>query len=108
LNVRLVVWIERRVLAAQRAHLLDDRAHRRRERQCLRGRLHAQRDAHEQRVAEIAPQPRQRLAQRRLRDVEQARRAGEAVLAQQNVEHPQVMQVDLPGITARNAVHIHR
>ena len=80
--------------------LLENRGDRRLQLERLRRRLHLQRDAHEQRIVEIAPQPRQRLAQRRLRDVERQRGAREAVFAQQNVEHPQVMQVELAIIPA--------
>jgi hypothetical protein len=98
--------VERRVFAPQRPHLLEDRPYRPLQLQCLRRRLHAQRDPHEQRVLEIAAQMRQRLAQRRLGHVEHARRAREAVLAQQNLQHLQVMQVGLSFITARNSGHI--
>ena len=87
--------IERDVLAAQRLHPLQDRPHRRLQLQRLGRRLHAQRHAHEQRIVEIAAQARQRLAQGRLGDVERARRPRQAVLAQQDVEHLQVMQVRL-------------
>ena len=98
--------IERDVLAAQRSHPLQDRAHRRLQLQRLGRRLHAQADAHEQRIVEMAAQVRQRLAQRRLRDVELARRARQPVLAQQDVEHPQVVQ--LRSIISWNGGHINR
>ena len=73
----------------------------------LRRRLHAVRDAHEQRVVEIAPQPRQRLAQRRLGDVEHLGGARQAALAQQYVQHPQMLQIQLRGITIGNVFYIH-
>jgi hypothetical protein len=98
--------VERDVLAAQRLHALEDRTHRRLQLQRLRRRLHPQRHAHEQRIVEIAAQARQRLAQGRLRDVECARRPRQAVLAQQHIEHLQVMQVGFPFIAGENSGHI--
>jgi hypothetical protein len=94
------------MLAAQRAHAIEDRPYRRLQLQRLGRRLHAQRHAYEQRVAEIAAQPRQRLAQGRLGDVERPRRPRQAVLAQQDFQHLQLVQVELAFITLRNGGHI--
>jgi hypothetical protein len=89
------------------AHAVEHVAHRRSERQRLRGRLHSKRHAHEQRIVEIAAQPCQRLAERRLGDVEHARGLGQAPLAKQHVKHLQVLQLELASITGRNGEHIH-
>ena len=87
------------MLGAQRPHAFQDRPNRSLQLQRLGRWLNAQRHAHEQRVVEIAAQPPQRLAQRRLCDIERPRRPRQAVLAQQHVQHLQMMQVGLAFIT---------
>ena len=93
------------MIAAQREHAFENGRDRRLQFHRLGRRLHLQRHPHEQRIIEITPQPRERLAQRRLRDVKRLRRPRQAVFPQQHVEHQQVVQVELIMI-ARNSSHI--
>ena len=91
--------IERHVLGAQRTHAVEHGANRRLETQRLGRRLHAKRYAHEQRIVEIAAQPRQGLAERRLGDAKHPRRPRQASLTQQDLKHLQMMQIELACIT---------
>ncbi|MGN5476032.1 hypothetical protein ACTMU2_00455 [Cupriavidus basilensis] len=61
--------------------------------------------AHEQGIAEIDAQPCQRLAQRRLRQVEHPRRLGQAAFGQQHIKHLEVMQAEIVFMALRNSVH---
>jgi hypothetical protein len=58
------------------------------------GRLHAARAAEEQLVAQHRAQPRQRVGDRRLGQVQPLRRAGDVPFARHRVEHPQQVEVE--------------
>src|SRR6185437_16200614 len=91
--------IENHMVPAQGTHFVEHVADRLRERERLRRRLHPMRYANEQWVIEIAPQTRQGFAERRLRHIEHLGGAGQAALAQQYVEHPYMLEIEVGGIT---------
>jgi hypothetical protein len=68
-------------------------------------RLHPVSGPHEQRVAEVAAQLRQRLAERGLRDSEHGRGSREVALAQQDLEGAQLPKIDFQCIPLGNPAH---
>jgi hypothetical protein len=58
--------------------------------------------AHQQRIAKVQPQPRQRLAQGRLRSVEQGGCSRQAALAQHHLQQVQVAQLQIHKIRVRH------
>jgi hypothetical protein len=58
--------------------------------------------AHQQRIAKLQPQPRQSLAQGRLRRVEQGSRARQAALAEHDLQQMQIAQLHIHEILFRH------
>src|SRR5207248_11164552 len=71
----------------------------------MRGRLHPGRAADKQIVGEEAPEPRQRVAHRRLRQADAAGGAGHGTLAHQRVESFEEVEIDRPNIHPMNEYH---
>jgi hypothetical protein len=82
--------IERPMAGTQHRHVVEQRVHGIGELERLGRRLHAVACAHEQRIREIVPQLRQRLAERRLRHAEHRRGARQVALAKQHLEGTQL------------------
>jgi hypothetical protein len=59
------------------------------------GRLHAGARAHEERIVEVPPQPRERIAHRGLGDRQPVGRPGQVPLGVDGIEHDEQVQVDL-------------
>ena len=99
-------WRERNALAAQQGHAVKHGPDRSLKLTSSRCGLHATSNPHEQRIIEVSAQLRERFAERRLRDVELGCSACEAVLAQQHVQYPQLLQTWFCTMMTRNSAHI--
>jgi len=71
----------------------------------LGGRLHLQRDPHEQRIIKITAQPRQRLAQRRLLGVQRRGGTRQAAFTKQRIKDAKRMKIDIFAVLFRNSLH---
>src|SRR5262249_34612401 len=71
-----------------------------------RGRLHAVWGAHEEIIGKEAPQARQRMAHRWLRETDPARGSGHRTFSDQRVKGFQQVEVDGTNIHGTNAYHI--
>lgn len=97
--------VEGRMVRSQCAHAVKNGAHGLRQFEGFGRRLHLERDAHEQRVAEVKAKAREGFAQRRLRHIEHARAARQISLYKQDVEDLQMLQIELAIIDPGNRVH---
>jgi hypothetical protein len=93
------------LLVAKTLHSIQQRTDRLHEFKRFGGRLHMQCDPHEQRVVEIASQPRQRLAQRRLLGAQRLSGAGQASFAKQYIQDAKRVQVEFFAVLFRNSLH---
>ena len=85
--------VERLARAERAAHHGERVGERRRELERARRRQHAAARVHEQRIVELAAQPAERAAHRRLREAHVRGRARDVAVAQQRLEHRQQVQI---------------
>ncbi|MGX1414942.1 hypothetical protein AB7M43_005034 [Bradyrhizobium elkanii] len=90
----------------QRAHLVERIGQRRAQRLRPRRQLHPRAVAHQKRIADQVAQPLQRVAGRRLRQIEPHRGAADIGFAQQGVERDQQIEVNRIQIHRVNIYHI--
>ncbi len=105
-HARRLLGIEAGLLVAKALKSVEQCANRLFKLQRLGGRLHVQGDANEQGIAEIAAKPRQCLAQRRLLRMQRLGGARQAAFAEQHVEDPERVQVEIFSVLSRSGFHI--
>ena len=103
---RRLLGIEAGLLVAKALKSVEQGANRLFKLERLGGRLHVQGDTDEQGIAEIAAKPRQRLAQRRLLRMQRLGGARQAAFAEQHVEDPKRVQVEIFSVLSRSGFHI--
>lgn len=100
------IRVEMELLVAQTLHSVEQRADRLLEFKRLGRRLHVQCHTDKQWIVEIAPQARQRLAQRRLTGVQRFSGAGQASVAKQRVQYAERVEIEVFGLLVRNNLQI--